>query len=99
MIDDDFFLFTIQHSELTKKLRHADSVVIIALKARAYLNQAQINRSLGFLYVVRQQEILMNNLGLRLSKQPHTKAQYRRHKSGLGVKPVDGDIPHPTNTL
>lgn len=40
-MDDDFYHFTIQHSKLTNGLRHADSVALIALKARAYLNLLQ----------------------------------------------------------
>lgn len=38
IIDEDFYYFTITHSVLTNKIRHADPVALIALKAKAYLN-------------------------------------------------------------
>lgn len=38
IMDDDFYNFTIEHSRLTNGIRHADSVALIALKAKAYLN-------------------------------------------------------------
>ena len=41
IMDDDFYHFTIEHSKLTNGLRHADSVALIALKSRAYLNLLQ----------------------------------------------------------
>ncbi len=41
ILDDDYYHFTIEHSRLTDGIRHADSVALIALKARAYLNLMQ----------------------------------------------------------
>ena len=41
IMDDDYYLFTIEHSRLTDDIRHADSAALIALKARAYLNLLQ----------------------------------------------------------
>ena len=41
IMDDDFYQFTIEHSQLTQGLRHADSAALIALKSRAYLNLLQ----------------------------------------------------------
>ena len=41
IMDDDYYLFTIEHSRLTDDIRHADSATLIALKARAYLNLLQ----------------------------------------------------------
>lgn len=41
ILDDDYYFFTIEHSQLTDGIRHADSVALIALKARAYLNLMQ----------------------------------------------------------
>lgn len=38
IMDDDYYHFTISHSQLTDGIRHADSAALIALKARAYLN-------------------------------------------------------------
>ena len=38
IMDDDYYHFTIAHSQLTDGIRHADSTALIALKARAYLN-------------------------------------------------------------
>ncbi len=38
IMDDDFYDFTITHSIMTDGIRHADSVALIALKAKAYLN-------------------------------------------------------------
>lgn len=38
IMDDDYYHFTIAHSQLTDGIRHADSAALIALKARAYLN-------------------------------------------------------------
>lgn len=35
---DEYYHFTIAHSQLTDGIRHADSAALIALKARAYLN-------------------------------------------------------------
>lgn len=41
ILDDDYYHFTIEHSRLTDGIRHADSVALIALKSRAYLNLLQ----------------------------------------------------------
>lgn len=41
IMDDDYYHFTIEHSQLTDGIRHADSAALIALKARAYLNLLQ----------------------------------------------------------
>lgn len=38
IMDDDFYHFTIAHSTLTDRIRHASPVALIALKAKAYLN-------------------------------------------------------------
>ena len=38
IMDEDFYNFTVEHSRLTDGIRHADSVALIALKAKAYLN-------------------------------------------------------------
>ena len=38
IMDDDYYYFTIAHSQLTDGIRHANSAALIALKARAYLN-------------------------------------------------------------
>lgn len=38
IMDDDYYHFTIAHSQLTDGIRHANSAALIALKARAYLN-------------------------------------------------------------
>lgn len=38
IMDDDYYHFTIAHSQLTDDIRHANSAALIALKARAYLN-------------------------------------------------------------
>ena len=38
IMDDDYYQFTINHSKLTRGIRHADSAALIALKSRAYLN-------------------------------------------------------------
>ena len=38
IMDNDYYQFTIRHSKLTRGIRHADSVALIALKSRAYLN-------------------------------------------------------------
>lgn len=38
IMDDEYYRFTIAHSQLTDGIRHADSAALIALKARAYLN-------------------------------------------------------------
>lgn len=38
IMDDVYYHFTIEHSQLTNNIRHADSAALIALKARAYLN-------------------------------------------------------------
>ena len=38
IMDDDYYHFTISHSQLTDGIRHANSAALIALKARAYLN-------------------------------------------------------------
>src|SRR5574344_817469 len=38
IMDDDYYQFTIAHSQLTDGIRHANSAALIALKARAYLN-------------------------------------------------------------
>jgi hypothetical protein len=38
IMDDDYYHFTLTHSRLTDGIRHAASVALIALKARAYLN-------------------------------------------------------------
>ncbi len=38
IMDDDFYNFTISHSEVSDGLRHADSAALIALKTKAYLN-------------------------------------------------------------
>ncbi len=38
IMDDDLYRFTIEHSRLSDGIRHADSVALIALKTRAYLN-------------------------------------------------------------
>ena len=36
IMDDDYYHFTIAHSQLTDGIRHANSAALIALKARAY---------------------------------------------------------------
>lgn len=41
ILDDDYYYFTIEHSQLTDGIRHANSIALIALKARAYLNLLQ----------------------------------------------------------
>ena len=41
IMDDDYYHFTIGHSQVTEGIRHADSAALIALKARAYLNLMQ----------------------------------------------------------
>lgn len=41
ILDDDYYHFTIEHSQLTDGIRHADSAALVALKARAYLNLMQ----------------------------------------------------------
>lgn len=41
IMDDDFYHFTIEHSSLTERIRHADPAALVALKARAYLNLLQ----------------------------------------------------------
>lgn len=41
ILDDDYYHFTIEHSQLTDGIRHADSTALVALKARAYLNLLQ----------------------------------------------------------
>lgn len=41
ILDDDYYHFTIEHSQLTNGIRHADSIALIALKTRAYLNLMQ----------------------------------------------------------
>ena len=41
IMDDDYYHFTIDHSKLTKGIRHATPVALVALKARAYLNLTQ----------------------------------------------------------
>lgn len=38
IIDDDCYHFTIEHSQVTNSIRHADPAALIALKAKAYLN-------------------------------------------------------------
>ena len=38
IMDDDYYHFTIAHSQLTDGIRHANSAALIALKSRAYLN-------------------------------------------------------------
>ena len=38
IMDDDYYHFTISHSQLTDGIRHANSAALIALKSRAYLN-------------------------------------------------------------
>ena len=38
IMDDDYYHFTIAHSQLTDGIHHANSAALIALKARAYLN-------------------------------------------------------------
>lgn len=38
IMDDDFYNFTIKHSEVTDGVRHASPIALIALKTRAYLN-------------------------------------------------------------
>lgn len=38
IMDDDFYHFTISHSQLTDGVRHADSAALICLKTHAYLN-------------------------------------------------------------
>ena len=38
VMDDDFYHFTIAHSQLTDGIRHATPAALIALKAKAYLN-------------------------------------------------------------
>ena len=38
IMDDDYYNFTIEHSMLSEGIRHADSLALIALKTRAYLN-------------------------------------------------------------
>ncbi len=38
IMDDDYYHFTVAHSQLTDGIRHADSAALIALKAKAYLN-------------------------------------------------------------
>lgn len=38
IMDDEYYHFTIAHSQLTDGIRHADPAALIALKARAYLN-------------------------------------------------------------
>ncbi len=38
LMDDDFYQFAILHSRVTEGIRHADSLALIALKAKAYLN-------------------------------------------------------------
>lgn len=38
IMDDEYYHFTISHSQLTDGIRHANSAALIALKARAYLN-------------------------------------------------------------
>lgn len=41
IMDDDYYHFTIEHSKISDGIRHADSVSLIALKARAYINLLQ----------------------------------------------------------
>ena len=41
IMDDDYYHFTIKHSQLTDGIRHASSTALIALKTRAYLNLLQ----------------------------------------------------------
>lgn len=41
IMDDDFYHFTINHSQLTDGVRHADSAALICLKTHAYLNLLQ----------------------------------------------------------
>ena len=38
IMDDDYYHFTIDHSEVTKGIRHATHIALVALKAKAYLN-------------------------------------------------------------
>ena len=38
VMDDDYYFFTVDHSELTNGISHADSAALVALKSRAYLN-------------------------------------------------------------
>ena len=38
IMDDDFYNFTVKHSEVTDGIRHASPIALIALKTRAYLN-------------------------------------------------------------
>lgn len=38
IMDDDYYHFTIANSSLTDGIRHANSIALIVLKARAYLN-------------------------------------------------------------
>ena len=38
IMDDDYYHFTIAHSQLTDGIRHANSAALIALKPRAHLN-------------------------------------------------------------
>ena len=45
IMDDDYYHFTIAHSQLTDGIRHANSAALIALKARAYLNLMKKHRS------------------------------------------------------
>lgn len=41
IMDDAYYRFTIEHSKLSDGIRHADSIALIALKTRAYLNLLQ----------------------------------------------------------